>query len=146
MWRGARTCFDEGLSNTGFLRTKIEFLLHCFGRNEISEIWITFPDPRLKNKKSMQRLTSPVFLEVYKEILTPGGKIHLKTDNNELYKFTLETLKEFEHQLIYETNDLYASGIQNESTQIQTHYEKMHLADGLKIKYIVFCLNAKTIQ
>jgi tRNA (guanine-N7-)-methyltransferase len=141
MWRGMKTAMEEQLPNVGFLRTGIDFLRLCFGRHEVSEIWITFPDPQLKNKKTMKRLTSPFFLEMYKEILVPGSKIHLKTDNTELYKFTLDTIKEHNHHLIFETNDVYASGIQDEATQIQTHYEKMHLADGLKIKYIVFSLN-----
>ena len=144
MWRGMKTAVEEQLPNVGFLRTRIDFLSLCFGKHEVSEIWITFPDPQLKNKKSMKRLTSPFFLGMYEEILVPGGKIHLKTDNMELYKFTLGIIKEHGHHLIKETNDLYASGIQDEATQIQTHYEKMHLAEGLKIKYVVFSLNLES--
>jgi tRNA (guanine-N7-)-methyltransferase len=141
MWRGMKTAVEEQLPNVGFLRTRIDFLNSCFGRHEVSEIWITFPDPQLKYKKTMRRLTSPLFLKMYKEILTPDGKIHLKTDNPQLYKFTLETIREQNHHLILETNDLYNSGIKGEATEIQTYYEKIHLAEGLKIKYVVFSLN-----
>jgi tRNA (guanine-N7-)-methyltransferase len=141
MWRGMKTAIEENLPNVGFLRTRIDFLNKCFGKHEVSEIWITFPDPQLKNKKTMRRLTSPFFLKMYKEILVPGGKIYLKTDNLELYKFTLETIEEHGHHLVFETKDVYAWGIKDEATQIQTHYEKKHLSDGLKIKYIVFRLN-----
>ena len=142
MWRGMKTAVGEQLPNVGFLRTRIDFLNQCFGRHEVSEIWITFPDPQLKYKKTMRRLTSPFFLEMYKEILIPDGKIHLKTDNHQLYKFTLETIKEQNHHLILETNDLYNSGIKGEATDIQTYYEKIHLDECLKIEYVVFCLNS----
>jgi tRNA (guanine-N7-)-methyltransferase len=142
MWRGMKTAVEEQLPNVGFLRTRIDFLNHCFGRQEVSEIWITFPDPQLKYKKTRRRLTSPFFLEKYKEILIPDGKIHLKTDNLQLYKFTLETIKEQNHTLIFETDDLYQSGIDDEATKIQTYYETIHLVQGLKIKYVVFILNS----
>jgi tRNA (guanine-N7-)-methyltransferase len=141
MWRGMKTAVEEEMPNVAFLRTRIDLLANCFGKHEISEIWITFPDPHLKYKKTMRRLTSPYFLELYNKILVPGGKVHLKTDNIQLYKFTLETIRENNHQLLYETNDIYASGKKDETTQIQTHYEKMHLMEGLKIIYIVFSLN-----
>lgn len=144
IYSGALECLKNHIPNAAFLRTQIDKINRYFQPGEVSEIWITFPDPQLKNKKSMKRLTSPFFLSMYKQILIPGGKIHLKTDNTELYKFTLGIIKEHGHHLIKETNDLYASGIQDEATQIQTHYEKMHLAEGLKIKYVVFSLNLES--
>jgi tRNA (guanine-N7-)-methyltransferase len=141
MWRGMKTAVEEQLLNVAFLRTRIDLLELCFCRHEISEIWITFPDPQLKNKKSQRRLTSSFFLEMYGKILIPGGQIHLKTDNSALYKFTQHTIRDFNHSLILETSDLYASTLNNEASEIQTHYEKIFLDQGLKIKYIVFSLN-----
>jgi tRNA (guanine-N7-)-methyltransferase len=141
MWRGSKTSQEEKLGNVGFLRTRIEFLTQCFGQNEISEIWITFPDPQPKNSKSKRRLTSPFFLEMYKQILLPGGIIHLKTDNPGLYQFTSEIIKEHNYILISETDDLYSTGSVNEATELKTHYEKKFLQDGHKIKYMSFKLN-----
>ncbi len=141
IWRGAKTAVEDNLANTGFLRTRIEFLDKCFGREEVSEIWITFPDPHLKFKKINKRLTSPHFLNKYKEILIPDGIIHLKTDNDFLYEFTLQTIEEYKHSLIYETNDLYAIGNDLEVAEIRTFYESMFLKQEVKIKYIQFKLN-----
>lgn len=143
MWRGARTAVDEEMSNIAFLRTRIDLLGQCFGRNEVSEIWITFPDPQLRQKKMMRRLTSPYFLEMYSQILISGGKIHLKTDNTELYNFTLEVINDHNHKLIFKTSDLYSTNLSDVSTQIQTHYEKIYLTQGHKIKFIIFSLNPK---
>ncbi len=140
MWRGAKTAIEEKLDNVGFLRTRLEFLDHCFAENEVSEIWITFPDPHLKLKKVNRRLTSPFFLDMYKEIMQPDGIIHLKTDNESLYKFTLYTIEENKHELLFETDDLYGSGTEMEVAEIRTFYESMFLAEGVKIKYVKFKL------
>lgn len=141
MWRGSKTSMEENLVNVGFLRTRIELLNHCFGKAEVSEIWITFPDPQSKNSKSKRRLTSSFFLEMYREILVPNGLIHLKTDNTGFYKFTLETINEKNHSVIFETEDLYSAGIENEATGLQTYYENKFLSQGIKIKYVNFRLN-----
>lgn len=141
IWRGAKTAVEDNLANTGFLRTRIEFLDKCFEREEVSEIWITFPDPHLKFKKINKRLTSPHILNKYKEILIPDGIIHLKTDNDFLYEFTLQTIEEYKHSLIYETNDLYAIGNDLEVAEIRTFYESMFLKQEVRIKYIQFKLN-----
>ncbi|MCD4684249.1 MAG: tRNA (guanosine(46)-N7)-methyltransferase TrmB [Bacteroidales bacterium] len=140
MWRGAKTAIEEKLDNVGFLRTRLEFLDHCFAENEVSEIWITFPDPHLKLKKVNRRLTSPFFLDMYKEIMQPDGIIHLKTDNESLYKFTLNTIEENKHELLFGTNDLYGSGTEMEVAEIRTFYESVFLAEGVKIKYVKFKL------
>ena len=140
MWRGAKTAIEEKLDNVGFLRTRLEFLDHCFAENEVSEIWITFPDPHLRLKKVNRRLTSPFFLDMYKEIMQPDGIIHLKTDNESLYKFTLNTIEENKHELLFGTNDLYGSGTEMEVAEISTFYESMFLAEGVKIKYVKFKL------
>jgi len=141
IWRGAKTAVEDNLTNAGFLRTRLEFLDKCFTRDEVSEIWITFPDPHLKSKKINNRLTSPHFLNNYKEIISSDGIIHLKTDSDFLYKFTLQIIEEYKHTLIYETNNLYAEGNDLEVADIKTFYEKMFLKQEIKIKYIQFKLN-----
>jgi len=140
MWRGAKTAIEENLSNVGFLRTQLEFLKSCFAKEEVNEIWITFPDPHLKLKKVNKRLTSPFFLDMYKEIMQPDGIIHLKTDNESLYKFTLNTIAENKHELLFETNDLYGLGTELEVAEIRTFYERKFLDQGVKIKYVKFKL------
>jgi len=141
IWRGAKTSVEDNLINAGFLRTRLEFLDKCFARDEVSEIWITFPDPHLKSKKINNRLTSPHFLNKYKEIISSDGIIHLKTDSDFLYNFTLQIIEEYKHTLIYETNNLYAEGNDLEVAEIRTFYEKMFLKQEIKIKYIQFKLN-----
>lgn len=140
MWRGMKTAVEESLPNVAFLRTRIDFLDQCFGKQEISEIWITFPDPLQKYKKSKSRLTSPYFLNLYASILIPDGKIHLKTDNIDLFKFTLDKISEFNHHVIFQTDDLYSSEIKNDACEIQTFYELKFREKGLTIKYIIFAL------
>src|SRR5688572_33160801 len=91
IWRGSKTAQEKKLLNVAFLRTQIEFIESCFEKEEVSEIWITFPDPQPNKEK--KRLTHPVFLNRYKNILKQKGVIHLKTDSAELYEFTLETIR-----------------------------------------------------
>jgi tRNA (guanine-N7-)-methyltransferase len=141
MWRGMKTAVEESLPNVAFLRTRIDFLNQCFGKHEISEIWITFPDPQIKNKKSNIRLTSNYFLSLYASILIPDGKIHLKTDNIDFFKYTLAKIREFNHHIIIQTEDLYNSKIENDAREIQTFYEMKFREKGLTIKYILFTLN-----
>ena len=141
MWRGAKTAVEEDLTNVGFLRTRIEYITRFFGSNEVDEIWIVFPDPQLKKKKEMNRMTSPLFIERYKSFLKPGGIIHLKTDNTDLYKYTLKMIKEFNHKLFHETDDLYKEYPGLEVAGIKTFYENQFLDEGKQIKYIQFELS-----
>ena len=145
MWRGAKTSLDEGISNTRFLRSKIEFLPSFFSENEVDEIWITFPDPQLKNKRERKRLTSPRFLQYYRTILVPGGTVNLKTDSYELFEYTVELLKNSGELIQFQSSDLYSEAVdklpENELISIQTHYEKMFVAKGKKICYLRFTLN-----
>ncbi len=140
IWKGARVALAEELTNAAWIRTRIEQLPLFLAEDEVSEIWITFPDPFLKASKSNRRLTSPRFLEAYRKFLKPGGKIHLKTDSPELYAFTLEVLEE--EQIVPEVaiNDIYAGDLPIPELAYKTFYEKMHLADGRKIKYVRFTL------
>ncbi len=141
IWRGAKTALELGLSNVAFLRTRIEQIALFFEPGEVDEIWITFPDPFLRNSKSNRRLTSPVFLREYRKILKPGGLVHLKTDDPTLFDFTLEVLQEEKDVKIqYQDHDIYAKPLPMTELEIKTFYEKQHLAIGRTIKYVRFSL------
>ena len=136
MWTGAREAILEGLGNVAFLRTKIEFLENFFGENEVEEIWITFPDPQMT--KPGKRLTSTGFLKKYRMILVKGGTIHLKTDSNFLFSYTLALAKQNGLPLLACTGNLYESSLLNELLTIRTFYEKQWIDRGIEIKYISF--------
>lgn len=138
MHRGAKRALDEQIANAFFLRTDINIISTFFEKDEVSEIWITFPDPHLKKGKDQKRLTSERFLNYYKNILKPGGVIHLKTDDATLYAFTLETIGQLHLKLIYADDDIYSKALFHPFLEIKTYYEKMHLEEGRKIKYIQF--------
>lgn len=141
IWRGAKHALANDMKNVAFLRTRIEQLPHFFGKNEVSEIWVTFADPFLKSGKENRRLTAQPFLDRYKKLLKPGGLIHLKTDDPTLYEFTLETLnKQKEYELLYHDDDIYAKPLPMEELEIKTFYERKHLAIGRTIKYARFQL------
>lgn len=143
MWKGARASIDENINNTGFLRTRIDFIESAFAENEVSEIWITFPDPQPKKEK--KRLTSPTFLARYRNVLSPDGIIHLKTDSEEFYDYTLKIFSENKLHHIDSTNDLYHESETSERradvTSIKTYYENIFLKKGKKICYLKFSLN-----
>lgn len=122
------------------MRCRVEFIEEFFEPSEIDQIWITFPDPQMKDNREKHRLTHPRFLELYKKILKPQGTIHLKTDSLELVNYTLEVLEKHPHQNLSKTFDLYHSEMIAEHIGIQTKYERMFLAAGKKINYIKFQL------
>ncbi len=140
LWRGAKTAIEENLANAAFVRLPIEQLAQCFGPGEVTEIWITFPDPFLREGKAKKRLTSPRFVNIYGQIIIPGGTIHLKTDEPNLFAFTQEVITEMGLKLTEKIDDLYANPVGNEILAIQTSYEKRHLADGRTIRYLSFSL------
>ena len=107
IWRGAKTAIEEGIHNVAFLRIQIENLLDYFAENEISEIWITFPDPQPQDSREKKRLTFPKFLEKYKSILVQDGVVHLKTDNDQLHDYTFDKINELGLKLKVRTEDLY---------------------------------------
>ena len=144
MWRGAKTSIEEGIKNTAFLRTRIEWIGSFFAENEISEIWITFPDPQLKERRAKKRLTSRDFLNTYKKILKPGGKVHLKTDSRELYDYTKEILQENSAEIKIDIADLYAEENILPILEVKTHYEEIFLKEGKKITYLQFNLDKDT--
>ena len=134
MWSGAKEVHQDELRNSGFVRTNIELLSHFFAPGEVSEIWITFPDPQMK--KTKKRLTSVRFLSQYCEILQPEGVIHLKTDSDFLYQYTLTTIEANNVPVQVNTDDLYATGMADDILSIRTYYEQQWLDRGKKIKYI----------
>ncbi|MCB9312844.1 MAG: tRNA (guanosine(46)-N7)-methyltransferase TrmB [Lewinellaceae bacterium] len=142
IWQGARKALQENLTNVAFLRTRIEMLDAFFAPGEISEIWITFPDPFPRDSKVNRRLTSPHFLQVYRPLLKHGGVIHLKTDDPGLYAYTLESLAEtpFAHVLGH-WDDIYAGELPTPELAFKTYYEGMHLEAGKTIKYVRFTLD-----
>ena len=136
LWSGAKEIEESGIKNAAFLRTEIENICSFFSPDEISEIWITFPDPQMQ--KTRKRLTSSRFLKLYGNILKPGGIIHLKTDSPFLYEYTRRLVNENGFEVIQDTEDLYGEGKVDESTSIKTFYESQWLSRGKKIKYIAF--------
>lgn len=141
IWKGASTALENKLDNAAFFRSRIEQIALFFEKEEVSEIWITFPDPFLREGKSNRRLTSPFFINHYRKILKPGGIINLKTDSPVLYEFTLETISaDPKCGLLYHENDIYSKPLFCPELEIKTFYEKMHLEDGRLIKYVKFTI------
>ena len=138
IWRGAKTATEEGIDNVAFLRIQIEHILDYFDASEVSEIWITFPDPQPQVSREKKRLTAPRFLEKYKVILQESAPINLKTDNDDFYAFTLETIDQLGLKLHVRTEDLYRSDLVNEVLSIKTYYEKKYLAHDKNINYVRF--------
>lgn len=141
MWHGSTQALEQGLENVGFLRTRIEFIEHCFGSDEIDEIWITFPDPQLKKRRAKNRLTHPIFLKRYQSFLKKSGVIHLKTDSQFLHGYTLGIIYGFNHILEDAEHDIYNAVLKRENLEIKTHYEKMFLDKNMPITYLRFALN-----
>lgn len=140
IYKGAKIGLQNKLPNLAFLRCRIEKIQSFFDEEEINEIWITFPDPFLKDSSENRRLTSPPFLKRYKQILSSDHIIHLKTDSSELYEYTTEVLANENIEVLYTNDDIYKSDLYNPDLEVKTAYEIRHLANGLKIKYIQFKL------
>ena len=138
-WRGAKKAIEENLDNVTFLRTQIELIDLCFAENEVSEIWITFPDPQIKYKRTKHRLINSAFLKKYQKILKADGYIHLKTDSEFLHGYLLGLLQEGNHEILYSNHDIYNnSGAPKEVIATQTFYENQFLEKGKAITYIKF--------
>lgn len=142
LWRGAKTVQEDRMTNVAFLRTRIDQINHFFSQADgIDEIWVTFPDPQPRESRENRRLTSARFLQLYSKFLQPKHTIHLKTDNTQLYEFTLGVIENEKYNLIEHSNDVYRNMPENlVLTQIKTRYEQMFLNQGIAIKYIQFHL------
>lgn len=136
IWYGSSAAEEEGLQNVAFLRTHILGIENFFAENELSELWITFPDPRPRDRDERRRLTHPRYLKMYQRLLQDGGLFHLKTDDRPFFDFTLEMLGQFPHKNLVSTTDLYNSPLLEEHFGIQTTYEKRWLGEGKKINYL----------
>jgi tRNA (guanine-N7-)-methyltransferase len=136
MWSGAKQSLQDNMQNVAFLRTHIELINYFFATGEVSEIWITFPDPQMN--KVNKRMTSTRFMKLYRRILKDDGIIHLKTDSNFMFTYTREMVKVNHFPLLVETDDLYHSGLADDILSIRTFYEQQWLDRGLNIKYIRF--------
>jgi tRNA (guanine-N7-)-methyltransferase len=143
IWKGAKYANENKLENAGFLRTRIDFISSFFAPAEIDQIWITFPDPQLK--KSRKRLTSSVFLNRYREFLKAGGLVHLKTDNLELYNYTLSLIKANGLELLEGTDNLYGSDPAGKILSIRTYYEQRYLDKGMPITYLKFRIDSQDV-
>lgn len=138
-WRGAKTAIEENLQNIAFIRTQIELIDYIFAENEVDEIWITFPDPQIKYKRTKHRMTNSVFLQKYKKVLKKDGVVNLKTDSEFMHGYTLGLLHGEGHEVIYSNHDVYKQeGSPEDVTNIQTFYESQYLEQNKPITYIRF--------
>lgn len=138
-WRGAKTSLDENLENVVFLRTQIELIDFVFGKQEVKEIWLTFPDPQIKYQRRKHRLTNPLFLNRYKNILVDKGMVHLKTDSEFLHGYTLGVLEGMSIKPLFSNHDIYKNNnAPDEVINIKTHYEKLFLETKKNISYLRF--------
>ena len=143
IWVGAKKALEQNMANVAFLRTQIDQVSEHFSNDEVDEIWITFPDPQLRKSKAKKRLTHPKFLRLYQQILKPGGLIHLKTDSPDLYQFTKLVVDLYDCKLIYDLDDVYRNENISPELKIQTHYEKLDIAQSNRIHYLCFALPAQ---
>jgi tRNA (guanine-N7-)-methyltransferase len=140
IWVGAKNALHLNLHNVAFLRIQIDHINNYFFPNEVAEVWITFPDPQLRQSKAKKRLTHPRFLRIYQQFLVPGGLIHLKTDSPDLYTFTKMVVEQFNCNLHFDYSDVYREVTVAEELRIKTHYELMDIAGNNRIHYLCFSL------
>ncbi len=147
IWRGAKTCLEEGIENAGFIRTKVDFIDQYFGKDEVAEIWLTFSDPQPKRPR--KRLTSPLFIARYRQFLKPNGVINVKTDSDLLFEYTLEQIEEHNYTNQLHSWDVYGELLPQTPEEdeihykmgIRTFYESKWLAQDIKTKYVRFSID-----
>ena len=142
MWVGAKRALSENLSNIAFLRSHIDKLTNYFIPGEVSEIWLTFPDPQLRSSKAKKRLTHPRFLRLYKSVMEENGGIHLKTDSPDLYMFTKTVIELYELTITADSDNVYAQPQVDEILSIKTHYEQLDIAGSNRVHYLRFLLTS----
>lgn len=135
IWHGAQEAREQGLSNARFLRTRIERLADYFAPGEVDEIWITFPNPHPTEGNARRRLTSPRFLAMYASLLKPAGLLHLKTDDEALFDYSVETAQVEGWRIAEQVRDVHALPGQTLLQEIQTFYERRYVAEGKRILY-----------
>ncbi|MEK7226206.1 MAG: tRNA (guanosine(46)-N7)-methyltransferase TrmB [Bacteroidota bacterium] len=142
IWVGAKKALQQNLTNVAFLRTEIDQAAGYFVKNEVAEIWITFPDPQLRTSKAKKRLTHPKFFRLYQQFLVPGGLIHLKTDSPDLYQFTKLVIELYGCTLHNDNANVYSQESIADELKIKTHYESLDIAGSNRIHYLCFSLPA----
>lgn len=141
IWQGANIATKEGLKNVAFFRIRIENITAYFDQGEVDEMWITFPDPFYG--KENRRMTCPLFLDRFNQIVKSKGKINLKTDDTEFYEYSCQMVNENENfEIIYQNNNIYGESLYNQDLEFKTYYEIQHLADNRTIKYLLFGKNS----
>lgn len=140
IWVGAKRAIEEGLQNVAFIRSQIDKIEQYFKKDEVSDIWITFPDPQLRTSHARKRLTHPRFLRLYQKILKAEGRINLKTDSPDLYHFTKLVIDFYNIELIEDLPDVHGSDLVSDELRITTHYESLDIAQSKKVHYLKFCL------
>jgi tRNA (guanine-N7-)-methyltransferase len=140
MLRGAKQAIREGNTNAAFLRTRIEELLCFFAENEVAEIWITFPDPFLRHSDRFHRLTSHRFQRIYQQIIQKNGIIHLKTDEPNLFDYTLAVLAEINANIQYQDRDIHSKPLPFPELAIKTYFESIDIAQESTVKYVQYTL------
>ncbi|MES2732959.1 MAG: tRNA (guanosine(46)-N7)-methyltransferase TrmB [Bacteroidota bacterium] len=138
IWMGSGQAMESGLDNVVFVRMQIQWLANIFAPGEINEIWITFPDPRPKDRDEKHRLTTAQFMAMYRYLLAPDGIVHLKTDSDFFFDYTLDVLKSESIRDFHHTRDLYQSEMNNLHHGIKTRYESIFTEKGFSIKYLQF--------
>ncbi|HTJ15034.1 MAG TPA: tRNA (guanosine(46)-N7)-methyltransferase TrmB [Dinghuibacter sp.] len=146
IWVGANQAIKEGLKNVAFIRSQIDFLPTYFAKEEVKDIWITFPDPQLRSSRAKKRLTHPRFLRLYREVLAPGGQIHLKTDSPDLYAFTRKVIELFDLPLFEASDDIYKQEKISPELNIRTHYEGLDIARSSRVHYLRFGLSGSLLD
>ena len=154
IWKGASIANRDGLKNVAFIRTQIDQVTQYFAKDEVNEIWITFPDPQLRLSKAKKRLTHPKFLRLYQQFLKQGGgdnnnttgMVHLKTDSPNLFLFTKTVVELYGLTLITATDNLYSAEFMqsdkwDDRYAIKTYYEGLNIASSNRIHYIQFKLD-----
>ncbi len=142
IWTGAKKIKELGIKNAAFIRTDIEMIHHFFAENEVSEIWLTFPDPQMK--KTTKRLTATNFIQNYLKFLVKEHTIHLKTDSNFMFTYTNEMISINNFKILTKNENIYEHLEKNNVLSIKTYYEKQWLERGLTIKYVAFRVEDKT--
>jgi tRNA (guanine-N7-)-methyltransferase len=141
IWKGASIANKDAIKNVAFVRTQIEQTIQYFNKDEVSEIWITFPDPQLRLSKAKKRLTHPQFLRLYQQFLQAGGSVHLKTDSPNLFQFTMAVIKLFGLTLVKHSENIYEEKNIDPRCDIKTYYEGLNIAGSNRIHYIEFKLD-----
>ncbi len=143
IWVGAKKALQDNLYNVAFLRTQIDQVIDYFAKDEVSQIWITFPDPQLRFSKAKKRLTHPKFLRLYQQFLAPGGFIHLKTDSPDLYRFTKTVIGMYNCTIVIDIDHVYQQAETAAELKIKTHYESLDIAGSNRVHYLCFSLPGK---